>query len=88
MNGGKATLGDYYATLVGTVGRDSAGATRMAEYQSVIMDNLAGKREGISGVSIDEEMMNLIKYQLGYNAAARLCTTANEMLDVLVNLGK
>ena len=88
MNGGKATLGDYYATLVGTVGRDSAGAARMAEYQSVIMDNLAGKREGISGVSIDEEMMNLIKYQLGYNAAARLCTTANEMLDVLVNLGK
>jgi len=37
-------------------------------------------------VSIDEEMINLARYQLGYNSAARLCNVADELIDTLLNL--
>jgi flagellar hook-associated protein 1 FlgK len=87
MSGNRATFGDFYGALVSRVGQDSADAKRMVEHQSAIMDNLVSQREGVSGVSLDEEMINLTKYQMGYNAAARLCTTADKMLEVLMNLG-
>jgi flagellar hook-associated protein 1 len=44
-----------------------------------------GDREAVSGVSLDEEMTNMLAYQHGYQAAARLVTTVDEMLDVLIN---
>jgi flagellar hook-associated protein 1 FlgK len=45
------------------------------------------QREAVSGVSLDEEMLNLIKYQAAYNAAGRLCATVNTMMGTLINLG-
>jgi len=47
---------------------------------------LTDKREELSGVSIDEEMMNLIKYQTGYNASARLFAAAQELSNTLMDL--
>lgn len=87
MSGNKATFGDFYGALVSRIGQDSADAGRLREHQNTLMENLVNRREEISGVSLDEEMMNLVKYQLAYNAAARLCTTADELFEVLVNLG-
>ena len=49
------------------------------------MTQLDSKREEISGVSLDEEMTNLIKFQQAYNAAARIVTTVNDMLDTIIN---
>lgn len=61
-------------------------ATKASQFtQSQIMLNLTNRRESISGVSLDEEMTNLVKYQHGYSAAARMINTVNQMLDVLVN---
>jgi flagellar hook-associated protein 1 FlgK len=86
MNGGTSTFNDYYASFVGKVGQDLADEERGLDHHTNLMNQLINKREGISGVSIDEEMTNLVKYQLGYNAAARLCNVADELIDTLLNL--
>ncbi|HMJ90462.1 MAG TPA: flagellar basal body rod C-terminal domain-containing protein, partial [Candidatus Acidoferrum sp.] len=57
-----------------------------AEDQQVVEKMLLGHRESISGVSIDEEMSDLMKYQTAFEASARLISVVDEMLDTLVNL--
>jgi len=86
MNGGQATLSSFYASLIGQVARDVAEAGRNSEYQANVLNQLTNQREGISGVSVDEEMMNLIKYQMGYNAAGKLCQVVDEMMETLMSL--
>jgi len=88
MNGGQATLSSFYASLIGQLGREVADAGRNVEYQANVMTQLANQREAVSGVSIDEEMMNLIKYQMGYNAAGKLCQVVDELMDTLISLVK
>jgi len=86
MNGGTSTFNSYHASFVGKVGQDLADEERGLDHHTNLMNQLINKREGISGVSIDEEMINLIRYQLGYNSAARLCNVADELIDTLLNL--
>lgn len=86
MNSNTSTFNSYYASFVGKVGQDLADEERGLDHHTNLMNQLINKREGISGVSIDEEMTNLIRYQLGYNAAARLCNVADELIDTLLNL--
>ena len=88
MNGGQATVSTFYASLIGQVARDVAEAGRNSEYQANLLTQLNNQREGVSGVSIDEEMMNLIKYQLGYNAAGKLCQVVDEMMETLMNMAR
>jgi flagellar hook-associated protein 1 FlgK len=88
MNGGKTTLSDYYATLVGKVGYDSKAIQSSIERHEAITNQLIAKREDASGVSLDEEIMNLMKYQFGYSTAGRLVKVADELLDVLMALGE
>ena len=83
-----ATLGDSYAAMIGKIALDLNSAGSAADRQSLVMDQLITMRDTVSGVSLDEEMIQLMKFQLGYNAAARLTQTVNEMLDVLMNLGQ
>lgn len=83
-----ATLGDSYAAMIGQIALDLNNAGSAADRQSLVMDQLTTMRDTVSGVSLDEEMIQLMKFQLGYNAAARLTQTVNEMLDVLMNLGQ
>ncbi len=68
------TFNNYVASLIGKIGQDVADAKTNVEHQNIVMSQLDRQREGISGVSIDEEMMKLIQYQMGYNAAGRLCS--------------
>jgi len=49
------------------------------------MKDLLDRRQQISGVNMDEELSNMIRYQHGYNAAARFITTVNSMLDTIIN---
>ncbi|HLA27710.1 MAG TPA: flagellar hook-associated protein FlgK [Syntrophales bacterium] len=88
MSGGSATLNDYYSSLVGQIGRDVADAKSNMEYRTSVMKQLTDRRESVSGVSLDEEMMELIKYQMAYNAAGKLVSTVNEMLTTLMQLGR
>ena len=86
ISGGTSTFNSYYASFVGKVGQDLADEERGLNHHTNLMNQLINKREGISGVSIDEEMTNLMRYQLGYNSAARLCNVADELIDTLLNL--
>jgi len=88
MNNRTSTLNGYLATLVGQIGRQTANARTESDRQTAVMNQLNNQRESASGVSIDEEMINLIKYQMAYTAAAKLCVTVNEMLDTLMELLK
>ncbi len=83
-----ATLGDSYAAMIGQVALDLNNAGSAVDRQNLVMDQLITWRDSVSGVSLDEEMIQLMKFQLGYNAAARLTQAVNEMLDVLMNLGQ
>jgi flagellar hook-associated protein 1 FlgK len=86
MNGNKATLNSFVSDMVGQIGRQVADAKMDNEHQTAMLNNLTNQRESISGVSIDEEMINLIKYQMGYNAAGKLVMTTNDMLETLMGL--
>ncbi len=88
MSGGAATVNNYYASFIAQVGRDAAEARSSAEQQTSIMEQLYNRRESTSGVSLDEEMMDLMKFQMGYNAAGKLVSTANQIMDILMQLVK
>jgi flagellar hook-associated protein 1 FlgK len=74
-----------YAQLVTTIGNEVADAKRQEATAQVLTDNLKDRRESVSGVSLDEEMTNLIRFQRAYQASARAMSTTDEMLDVLIN---
>jgi flagellar hook-associated protein 1 FlgK len=79
-----ATIGGAYSQLVTTIGSDSAGASRAASNAKVLVDTLTSRRESVSGVSLDEEMTNLIRFQQGYQAAARALTSMDDALSLLI----
>jgi flagellar hook-associated protein 1 FlgK len=74
-----------YAQLVTRIGNEVSQARRMESTAQVLTDALKDRREGTSGVSLDEEMTNLIRFQRAYQASARAMNTTDEMLDVLIN---
>jgi flagellar hook-associated protein 1 FlgK len=85
MNNGSATIEDFYAGLVANLGVQSQQAQGMAKNEQLLSDHLAEQRQSVGGVSLDEETTNLIRYQHAYNAAARVVTAVDEMLDKLIN---
>ena len=86
MDGGKSTLGSFLAAMVGEIGRETANAKTNNDHQAAIANYLNNQRESVSGVSIDEEMILLIKFQMGYTTAGKLSQAVNEMLDTLMSL--
>lgn len=82
-----ASLGDSYGATVSQLGVDVQQANRMKAGEDVLVTNLTNQRESTSGVSLDEEMTNLIKYQKSYSAAARMVTMMDDMLSTLLNMG-
>lgn len=85
FEGNMVTTKDYYISLVSRLGVDSAAAIKGVENQQFIVNQVAQKQESISGVSIDEELADIIRFQHAYSAAARVITTLDEMLDTLIN---
>jgi flagellar hook-associated protein 1 FlgK len=85
MVGQFRTFDDYFADSVSRIGLLGEQSARALETQNLLMKELHEKRQSISGVNIDEELGNLIKYQHGYAAAARFITTVNSMLDTIIN---
>ena len=88
MDNNTSTLNGFLASMVGQVGLQVANAQTDNDHQNVLMNHLSNQREAASGVSIDEEMILLIKYQMGYTTAGKLCQTVDEMLDTLMGLVK
>jgi flagellar hook-associated protein 1 len=83
---GSSTFDEYYNSLVGRVGADVQAADFNQTHQAKMVQNLEQYRQEVSGVSLDEEMVNLIQFQQAYNAAAKLITTADNMMDTLMGM--
>ncbi len=83
---GDQSISEYYSTVVAKVGSDTRAAHTNAEYNSALAADLDAQQQSVSGVNLDEEMANLIKFQHSYTAAAKLITTADEMLQTLLGL--
>jgi len=77
--------GSTYTQLVTQIGNDVASAGRQEATAQVLSDNLKDRRESIAGVSLDEEMTNLIRFQRAYQASARTMSTTDDLLDTLIN---
>jgi flagellar hook-associated protein 1 FlgK len=80
------TIEDYYHSMVGSIGIVSSSISRERDYNEIMVDKLNTLRNSISAVSLDEEMINLIKYQHAYQAAAKLITVSDEMLNTLISV--
>lgn len=83
LNGG--TLDEFFRAVVGQLGVQSQEATRQATNQKILVEQVESRRQSVSGVSLDEEMANMIKFQHAYNASARALTTQDEVLDKIIN---
>ncbi|HLC26246.1 MAG TPA: flagellar hook-associated protein FlgK [bacterium] len=86
MEGNQATFDTYYNTVVGSVGVDAQGAQRNTDLQQLLVNQLQGRRDSVSGVSLDEELTNLIKFQHAFQAAAKVVTVIDELLDTVIKL--
>ncbi len=76
---------DYYSSMVGLIGNDGYMYNAIAESQGEVVMSLDEKRESKQGVTSEEELTNLIKFQNAYNASSRYITTVSDMIDTLIN---
>ena len=83
---GSVTLGEFYNILQGKVGQDLQNAQFSNSNQTKIVDSLKNQMEATSGVSIDEEMTNLLQFQQGYQAAAKLVNTVSDFAQTIMNM--
>jgi len=75
----------FFQTLVAEIGIDTDKASTFTSSQSNILDTIRNQRLSISGVDVDDEAMNLIRYQNAYNLSAKVITVMNEIYDKLIN---
>jgi flagellar hook-associated protein 1 FlgK len=87
MVGQFRTFDDYFSDSVGRIGVLGKQSKDALETQNLLMKQLEEMRQSVSGVNMDEELANLLKYTHGYNAAARFITTINQMLETLIRMG-
>ncbi len=84
LNG--ATFGSYYSGLVSTVGSMSRAASDSLTFDDNLRFELEKRREAVSGVSLDEEAANLIRFQRSFEAGARIISVTDELLQTIINL--
>lgn len=85
MVGLSSTFDDYFADSIAAVGIKGQEAQISTRTHELIMKNLRDTREGYSGVNMDEELADMMKFQHGYNAAARFVSEVDKMLDTIIN---
>ncbi|MHC1745229.1 MAG: flagellar hook-associated protein FlgK [Syntrophobacteraceae bacterium] len=83
---GGVTLGQYLSGIQNRIGLDQQQATTQYEFQSTLRSQLEREQQAAAGVSIDEEMVDLLKQQQIYQAAAKLITHTAEMLNAVINM--
>jgi flagellar hook-associated protein 1 FlgK len=82
---GTTTLSDGWGNLVYAIGGDAQGAVAARDTQQAITRQIDTLRDQVSGVSLDEEALNLLKFQRAYEANAKFFSAVDSMLDVLMN---
>jgi flagellar hook-associated protein 1 FlgK len=83
LRGGAADMS--YQALVSQIGSEVNNAQRQSDSAQALTTAVDDRRQSTSGVSMDEEMTNLVKFQRAYQASARAMSSVDEMLDVLIN---
>lgn len=86
MAGGTATLEESYLQTIGNIGLETNKARIDAEQSQGILAQIKGVKERISGVSIDEETANMVRYQHAYEASAKVMSAADEMFNTVLNI--
>jgi len=79
------SLDDFYRYTIAQLGVDSQEAKRMEGNSELMIGQVDTQRQSVSGVSIDEEMAEMVKYQHAYSASARVMTSMDEILDKIIN---
>ncbi|MFA7418985.1 MAG: flagellar hook-associated protein FlgK [Melioribacteraceae bacterium] len=83
---GESTFTDRYTEILGVIGMDKVSADNAIESGGLITQNLEAQKMSYSGVSIEEEMTNVMKYQRSYEAASKLIQVADELLQTILNM--
>lgn len=86
MNGNSTTMDAYYSSLISTVGVDVQNAEMNETYNKALVSQYEQRKESITGVNMDEEMSNLLKFQQSYQAAAKIIQMADEMFASLIDI--
>ena len=76
---------DFYESFIASLGAQGQRAKTMLKNQNALVDQINNQRQSVMGVNIDEEMMDIIRFQQAFNAIARYITTVDEMLDRIIN---
>lgn len=79
------TIEEYYSSLIGDLGVESREATSFTENFELLTEQIDSQRQSVEGVSLDEEMANLVKFEHAYEAAARVITAMDQALDVVIS---
>ena len=85
FNGVDLTINNYYNSIVEDLGYAVQGVKKQISNQSALMLSIDNARASESAVSMDEEMINLIQYQHAYSASAKVISTVDSLLDVVIN---
>ena len=85
LNGGSASIDDYYQGMISGLGAAGQQQASLVTSQTTLVGDLTTQRQQVSGVSLDEESANLIKFQQSYQAAARMVTAVDQLLDQVIN---
>lgn len=85
MVGRLRNFDEYFSSTIANAGLKGEAASRALETENLIMKDLETMRESISGVNIDEELAQMIKFQHGYSAASRFVSEIDKMLDTIIN---
>ncbi len=83
---GHQTFSSSYGQTVASLGQSLSSINSQIDNQASVQDMLSRQRDSFSGVSLDEEMTDLIKFQKAFEASARLVSIVDEMLDVVVSM--
>ncbi len=80
------TITESYSSLVSGLGSDKQSSDTSAQSYSLVVNQLTNQKSSISGVSVDEEMTNIITYQRAYDASAKLISVADQMLQTIIEM--
>jgi len=83
---GNATLGGYYSALVSDIGRQTASAQDTVDIQDAVTSQIDAQISSTSGVSMDDEMANLLRFQRAYQAAAKALSAFDQMTETLIGM--
>ena len=86
LSDNNATFTDYYANYVGVFGLEVLRAQHSREADQILLADLQSRKESISGVSLDEEAMNLLRWQANFTASSRVISVVDEMLETVLGL--